>query len=471
MRTRRFSVLLSFFLYILTVGPVTIWAASIDAPSEPKKLSAVGEVFGRRISREEFDFAFQSAAIFSISPKAPTNDEEQRQEAWKTILLLQEADARNISIPKDELEKELARLLAEKNIVYGSYNYFQWVKEDFKEDHTIFEKRVENLLKVKKLISKIMNPPPPNIKEEDAKQKFLNQYNSMATEFANFPTLEEADAFYKQITPKTWDEQKKKNPKFCTPTGHISLEAVIDLWQVPKEDAYRIHAMKIEEIAAPAKMYKGYGVFRLKEKKDANPAEYNDKKKEEYIKILTQVYYYNNTQKVFQDIIKRADLKDYERDKILVFETTAGTFEIQLAPQVAPKACENIMKLAEKGYYDGTIFHRVIKGFMIQGGDPTGTGRGGESIWGKLFEDEVNDKIQFEKAGILAMANSGPNTNASQFFITLAPTPHLNKKHTIFGEVIKGYEIVYKIGGTETGKDDRPLTDQKIIHLTVKKWQ
>ncbi len=468
MRKNLFNSVLILSAYLFTASPFA-WAETSAA--QDAKPPFVGEVFGQHVTKEDFDFAFKSSSIFSISPKEPQTDNERRQEAWKNIVFLKEAETEKVTISKQELEKELSRLLAEKNITYGSYNYFQWVQDTFKENHVIFEKRVENLLKIKKLLSKIMNPPPPNIKEEDAKQKFLNQYNSMATEFVNFPTLEEANAFYKKTTAKDWDEEKKKNPKFATPTGHISLEAVIDLWQVPKDDAYRIHAMKIDEISTPAKMYKGYGVFRLKEKKDANPAEYDEKKKEQYINILKQVYYYNNTQKIIQDIIKRADLKDYEMDKVLIFETSAGNFEVQLYPQVAPKACENFMALAEKKYYDGLIFHRVIKSFMIQGGDPTGTGRGGESIWGKPFEDEVSDNVQFEKAGILAMANSGPNTNGSQFFITLAPTPHLNKKHTIFGEVISGFEIVHKIGDAPTDKNDRPLADQKIIHLTVKKWQ
>ena len=186
--------------------------------------------------------------------------------------------------------------------------------------------------------------------------------------------------------------------------------------------------------------------------------------------MLKQVYYYNRTQKVFQDIIKAADLKDFERDKVLVFETGAGTFEVRLWPQVAPKAVENIIGLAEKEYYNGQIFHRVIAGFMIQGGDPTGTGRGGESLWGKPFEDETNPDIQFDHRGLLGMANSGPNTNGSQFFITLGPALGLNGKHTIFGEVTEGYEVVKKIGEAPTGKNDRPLEDQKIVNISLKKW-
>src|SRR3989338_2850672 len=109
-------------------------------------------------------------------------------------------------------------------------------------------------------------------------------------------------------------------------------------------------------------------------------------------------------------------------NKIVVLETNHGIIEIRLMPEIAPKACENFEKLAKKGYYNGVIFHRVIKGFMIQGGDPTGTGHGGQSIWGKPFADEFMPGITFGRAGLVAMANAGPNTNGSQFFITTAET-------------------------------------------------
>ena len=156
-------------------------------------------------------------------------------------------------------------------------------------------------------------------------------------------------------------------------------------------------------------------------------------------------------------------------EPIIVLETNQGSIEIELMPQVAPKACENFTKLAEKGYYNGLIFHRIIKEFMIQGGDPTGTGSGGQSIWGKAFEDETNIDVKFNKPGILAMANAGRNTNGSQFFITTAKTPWLNQNHTIFGKVVAGYDVVQKIESVSTGANDRPVAEQKILKAYVKK--
>ena len=159
--------------------------------------------------------------------------------------------------------------------------------------------------------------------------------------------------------------------------------------------------------------------------------------------------------------------KEMIKDTV-VLETNQGEITLKLFPDTAPKAYENFTKHIEQGYYDGVIFHRVIKGFMLQSGDPEGTGRGGSSVWGEDFEDEVSKNVTFDRKGLLAMANKGPNTNGSQFFITVAPTPWLNGKHTIFGEVISGYDVVEKIENTSTSSGDRPIEEQKIIKARVK---
>lgn len=155
-------------------------------------------------------------------------------------------------------------------------------------------------------------------------------------------------------------------------------------------------------------------------------------------------------------------------DKIAVIETNVGMIEIKLMPDIAPKACENFIGHINNGYYDGIIFHRVIKDFMIQGGDPTGTGRGGESIWGEPFEDEGHEDVTFDRKGLLAMANAGPHSNGSQFFITTAPAPWLHMKHTIYGEVVSGYEIVETIEQSKSDGNDLPDEEKKIIKASIK---
>ncbi|MCH9741514.1 MAG: peptidylprolyl isomerase [Epsilonproteobacteria bacterium] len=157
-----------------------------------------------------------------------------------------------------------------------------------------------------------------------------------------------------------------------------------------------------------------------------------------------------------------------EEMTVVVLETNQGNIELKMLPKVAPLAVENFTTHVKNGYYNGLIFHRVIKDFMIQGGDPTGTGTGGTSIWDKEFVNEYAANVVFDKPFILAMANHGPNTNGSQFFITTKATPWLNGGYTIFGEVIAGSENVTKIENTKTARADRPVAEQKIIKAYLK---
>ena len=184
-------------------------------------------------------------------------------------------------------------------------------------------------------------------------------------------------------------------------------------------------------------------------------------------------------------------------DTMVKLATTLGDIHLRLFPDAAPKAVENFTTLVDRGYYDGIIFHRVIEDFMIQGGDPTGTGRGGESIWGEAFEDEFSNSM-LNIRGALSMANAGPNTNGSQFFIVqakevspdlikmmeeavsqgyseafidayshLGGTPHLDDRHTVFGQVIEGMDVVDKIAAVDRDEMDKPKTDVVIEEATI----
>ncbi|RRD63777.1 peptidylprolyl isomerase [Fretibacterium sp. OH1220_COT-178] len=153
-----------------------------------------------------------------------------------------------------------------------------------------------------------------------------------------------------------------------------------------------------------------------------------------------------------------------EERPVAVVQTNMGTFRVELFSDLAPKTAQNFIDLAKKGFYDGVIFHRVIDGFMIQGGDPKGTGTGGP---GYTIPDEFGPGLKHDKPGILSMANAGPDTGGSQFFVTLVPTPWLDGKHAIFGQVVSGMDVVEAIGKVETGRQDRPVKDVVMTSVTV----
>ncbi|KAA9296454.1 MULTISPECIES: peptidylprolyl isomerase [Aerococcus] len=187
-------------------------------------------------------------------------------------------------------------------------------------------------------------------------------------------------------------------------------------------------------------------------------------------------------------------LESNDQNPTATIKTTLGDITLTLYPEVAPKAVKNFIELSQSGYYDGVIFHRVIPNFMIQGGDPTGTGRGGESIYGSAFEDEFSNQV-FNFNGALSMANAGPNTNGSQFFIVSAQevpqamldqmkalswpedvienyaqkggTPWLDHKHTVFGQVVDGMDVVYQIEAVERDSHDKPLEDVSIVTIDI----
>lgn len=201
-------------------------------------------------------------------------------------------------------------------------------------------------------------------------------------------------------------------------------------------------------------------------------------------------------QQVSKDGYPQLSTEVAENEKLVEMETSMGKIKIKLFPKYAPKAVENFVKHSEEGYYDGLIFHRVIKDFMIQGGDPSGNGTGGESIWGKPFEDEFSNNL-FNLRGALSMANAGANTNGSQFFIVQSPsvdpsmkeeldkagypkeiidaygknggTPWLDHRHTVFGQVIEGMDIVDKIAATPVGAQDKPEKDVTIKNIKIVK--
>ncbi|KAI9895303.1 hypothetical protein PsorP6_018948 [Peronosclerospora sorghi] len=155
-------------------------------------------------------------------------------------------------------------------------------------------------------------------------------------------------------------------------------------------------------------------------------------------------------------------VRKLKKKGLVQLNTSHGNINLEVDCDFVPQTADNFITLCQNKYYDGVLFHRVIKGFMMQGGDPTGTGRGGESAWKKPFRDEIDSRLSHDRRGVLSMANSGPGTNNSQFFITFKACPHLDKKHAVFGRVVGGMNVLSAIEGVETGANDRPIEDIRI---------
>ena len=459
--------------------------------SEQIGRGVVGEAFGQPVTADEFLYYYKTASIFTRSgegekKEGDRSDEERRQEAWQNLVFTKEAKSLGINVNKEELVSEIKRLLSEKQVEYGGEAYDLWVRQNFNEDAKTFEERIKDLLRINKFTQLKMNPEI-TVTEEEMKEKYLNQYNSFESEYILFTNEQEAKDFAQKCkeNPRLWfDTYQEKKPlgqKGASWINIMSLEALIDLWKIPAEDAYRILESKEGDFIS-AKNYYGEVVFRLLFQRKADLKEYDEKKKDYYLKMLTQTKKHQLAKDYFEDLLKRANFRDYvaekqQTEKIetlkkksqVILQTNQGDIELKLFLDAAPLACENFIGLIEKGYYNGITFHRVIKDFMIQGGDPTGTGSGGESLWGdRPFADEISDKLLFDRPGLLAMANSGADTNTSQFFITVKATPGLNGKHTIFGEVVSGMDLVHKIDNTATDENDKPKEEQKIIKAYIK---
>ena len=165
---------------------------------------------------------------------------------------------------------------------------------------------------------------------------------------------------------------------------------------------------------------------------------------------------------------KQASTAAPVKPNLAVFETSMGSFTVELFNDKAPNTVNNFITLANKGFYNGTIFHRVIPDFMIQGGDPTGTGTGGP---GYVIKDEFHRDLKHDKAGILSMANAGPNSGGSQFFITVKATPWLDGKHAVFGQSVQGMDVVDKISKVSRNMQDKPLREVKIISIKIQEKQ
>ncbi|XP_019850074.1 PREDICTED: peptidyl-prolyl cis-trans isomerase-like 2 [Amphimedon queenslandica] len=253
---------------------------------------------------------------------------------------------------------------------------------------------------------------------------------------------------------------------------HVQNNLLVDeeeIERAKKDPTYCLRVINPEAKAALEGLYQEYKAPEKKEKTKEkltarNAAHYSTGAvAQSFTSTVAEVATYNEADILSQDVVRysRVKKKGYVR-----LHTNMGDLNLELHCDLVPKTCENFILLCKKGYYDDTIFHRSIRHFMIQGGDPTGTGRGGESAWGKPFDDEFKPQLTHSERGILSMANSGPNTNGSQFFITFKSCHHLDRKHSVFGKLVGGMDVLLKLERVRTDKD-RPMEEIKVTSASV----
>lgn len=234
-----------------------------------------GEFFGMPVSLDNYRFVKAAIAIFGsrwgAEPKTP---QELENRTWEDLLLSYEAYRRNIMVDDKESQEEITILLKAEKVTFDRVKdkeaYAAWVKERLKEPVEIFENQIKHLLQLQKLRQHIMDSLAPSVSEEEAYQEYLNEYNTLGLEFVQFDDLKSAEDFYRKMkNPKLWEKEAKKDPKFSVRTGFVSLEFLMDIWKIPKADAYAMLELPVGSVYRPAPIYRGYAVFHTLEKRVA----------------------------------------------------------------------------------------------------------------------------------------------------------------------------------------------------------
>lgn len=273
-----------------------------------------GEFFGAPVSMDNYRFVKTAMMIFGAKRGAePTTPQEVENRVWEDLLLSYEAHRRNITVAREELDDEITKLLKAEKVAFDwkkdKVSYEKWVKDRVKEPRELFENQLKHLIQLQVLREFVRKSFQPQVTQEEAIQEYLNEYNTLAVEFVQFEDLKAAQVYYaKMKDPKLWDKEAKKNPKFAVRPGFVSLECLIELWKIPKEDAYCLLDLKEGSVYKPTPIYRGYGVFHTLEKRVAQKEKFPEVKKsyEEKIKVKKQYEALNDW---IRQLKKDADVK------------------------------------------------------------------------------------------------------------------------------------------------------------------
>ena len=293
-RANIYKLCLGLFL-VFCIGNFAVFAQEEVIKIQDEQ--PAGEFFGVPVPMDNYRFAKAAAAIFGSRWGAePTTPQEVENSDWEDLLLSYEAHRRNITVAQEELDDEMTKLLKAEKVDFDWKKdkpaYEKWVKDRVREPIQLFENELRHLLQLQILRESVRKSFQPKVTQEEAMQEYLNEYNTLAVEFVQFEDLKAAQAYYaKMKDPKLWEKEAKKNPKFAVRPGFVSLECLIELWKIPKEDAYAMLDSKEGSVYKPTLIYRGYGVFHTLEKRVAQKEKFPEVEKSYYEQIKVKKQY------------------------------------------------------------------------------------------------------------------------------------------------------------------------------------
>lgn len=321
------SAALFFLVFFMTAGYCGGQDADVISIEKP---DLAGEFFGVPVSMDNYRFAKAAATIFGARwGSEPTTPQEREDRVWEDLLLSYEAFRRQVVVEQSELEEEIQKLLQAEKVSFDwrkdKDSYEKWIKEKVNEPKDLFENQLKHLIQLDKLRKHVAEGIEPRVTEEEAYQKYLNQYNTLGVEFVRFDELKKAEAFYRRMkNPKLWEKEAKKNPKFALRPGFVSLEFLIEIWKIPKADAYAMLNLPENSVYKPTPVYKGYGVFRTLQKRVAEEGKFPELRAS-YMDQVKKIKQYEGLKEWIQQMKKDAHIK--------VFHNPAQASPSEKAPE------------------------------------------------------------------------------------------------------------------------------------------
>jgi len=299
-------------IFLMCVGLVSLSNAEDLLRFTPPP-GVAGEIFGVPVSEDNYHFAKRAAYTYQRPWEVGKSPKETEEIIWENLILSYEAFRRNVEVTEEELNDWIQRFLRGQKVTFDFQEdpetYATWVEETLSANIELFENQMRYLFQIQKLKNIMRDSFEVDVEEEEMRQEFLNEKNHVGGEFVVFETLEEAEAFYEEMkTPQRWEDRKKTEPDFARPFSLITLEAIIDLWSMTKEEAYELHGLEIGQVSRPLPFGRKYGVYHLLQKRVGDLKDF-PQEREEYLNQLTQKKQYEALQEWMKDLKERANLK------------------------------------------------------------------------------------------------------------------------------------------------------------------